>query len=110
MAVADENSHTYKKKIDSTLQQSVFYKLSFLFVPGSPKTAQDMRSNACVNLFLAQEKYVRNFTHFCCESELCCDFAFFAVILMAFYLVNFYIYFKGGTNQINYIFLASTDV
>ena len=28
-------------------------------------------------------------TLFCCESELCCDFALFGLILMAFNLVNF---------------------
>ena len=51
-------------------------------------------SNACVNFFLAWVKYVPNFTLFCRESELCCDFALLGVILMAFNLVSFYFYFK----------------
>ena len=50
--------------------------------------------NACVKNFLARVKYVRNFTLFCRESELCCDFALLGVIFMAFNLVNFYFYFK----------------
>ena len=46
-------------------------------------------SNACVNFILGWVKYESNFTPFCRESELCRDFAFFGVILMAFSLVNF---------------------
>ena len=66
--------------------------------------------NACVNFFLAWVKYVPNFTLFCLESELCCNFALIGVIHMAFNLVNFHFYLKRGTNKINYIILASLDV
>ena len=45
-------------------------------------------SNACVNFVLAWMKSVQNFTLFCCENELCRDFALCRVILMAFKLVN----------------------
>ena len=46
-------------------------------------------SNACVYFFIVWVKSVTNSTLFCHESELCCNFAFFGVILMDFNLVNF---------------------
>ena len=46
-------------------------------------------SNACVNFFIVWVKFVINSTLFCGESELCCNFVLFWVILMAFNLVNF---------------------
>ena len=46
-------------------------------------------SNACVKMFIVWVKSVTNSTLFGRESELCCDFALFGVILMAFNKVNF---------------------
>ena len=66
-------------------------------------------SDACVNFFLACIKYVSSLMLFCRKSELCCDFVFLGIILMAFNLVSFY--FKR--NKLNlphnfclYIFVA----
>ena len=41
-------------------------------------------SNACVNFFTVCAKSVTNSTLFCRKSELCCDFALFGMILLAF--------------------------
>ena len=47
----------------------------------------------------------------CCrESELCCDFALFGVILMAFNLVFFYFDLKRGTTFIYDLIVASIVV
>ena len=55
-----------------------------------------------VNFFLAWVKYVPNFTLFCRESELRCNFALLGVILMAFNLVSFFCFtLKRGKSKIN---------
>ena len=67
-----------------------------LVISGRPRDGKTYKcaNNACVNFFLAWVKYMLNFLLFCCESEVCCNFALLGVIPMAFDLVNFYFYFK----------------
>ena len=67
-------------------------------------------SNAGVNFFLARVKCVPNFTLFCCNSELCRNFALFGVILKGFYLVNIQILLSKNDFFYYYIFVASIDV
>ena len=58
-------------------------------------------SNARVNFFIVWVKSVTSFTLFCRKWELCCDFALFGVILIAFNSVKFYFYIKK--RKINYL-------
>ena len=67
-------------------------------------------SNACVNYSLAWVKYVPNFTLFCRESELCCNFLILGVTFLAFHWEIFTFILKIGTNKLNYIILASIDM
>ena len=62
--------------------------------------------NACVNFFLGCVKSVPNFMLFCCIRELCPNFGFFGVILMANNLVIFKTFtLKKGTHLNDTYFL-----
>ena len=76
----------------------------------NPSDTFKRASKACVIYFLALVKYVPNFTLFCRESELCCNFSILGVIFLAFHWEIFTFIFKIGTNKLNYIILAFIDM
>ena len=73
-------------------------------------TTYMLASNACVNLYIVWVKSVTNSMLCCRKSELCCAFALFGVILMAFNLVIFYFTLIRGKTFIYDIIVASIIV